>query len=53
MKKRKYLNMRVTHDEFDLLESIRNYCKSFPDGYPQLLEYAQDLFDQMTDMPKE
>ena len=37
----------------ELIESIRNYCNSYPNGYPQLLEYAQDLFDRITDMPKD
>lgn len=45
-------SMQLTWDEKELIESIRNYCKSYPDGYPQLLEYAQDLFDRLTDMPK-
>lgn len=44
--------MQVTYEEKELLEAIRNYCDSFPDGYPRLLEFAQDLFDRMTDMPK-
>ena len=26
--------MEVTPEEKDLIESIRNYNKSFPDGYP-------------------
>lgn len=39
--------MEVTSEEKDLLEAIRNYNKSFPDGYPQLLWYAQELFDNM------
>jgi hypothetical protein len=51
-KKEEMVNMRVTWEEKELIESIRNYCKSFPDGYPQLLEFAQDLFDRLTDMPK-
>ena len=29
--------MEVTEEEEELLMSIRNYCKSYPDGYPQLL----------------
>ena len=51
-KKEEMVNMRVTWEEKELIESIRNCCKSFPDGYPQLLEFAQDLFDRLTDMPK-
>jgi hypothetical protein len=29
--------MEVTYEEKELLESIRNYNRSFPDGYPELL----------------
>ncbi|MDD7318537.1 MAG: hypothetical protein SOZ80_06150 [Prevotella sp.] len=31
----------------------KEYCNSYPNGYPDLLDYAQDIFDRMTDMPKE
>lgn len=43
--------MKLTADEADLIEAIRNYCNSYPAGYPRLLEYAQDIFDRLTDMP--
>ena len=43
--------MEVTPDERELLEAIRNYNKSFPDGYPQLLWYATELFDNMIRQP--
>ena len=51
--KKEKIKMEVTPEEQDLLEAIRNYCNSYPNGYPDLLEYAQDIFDRMTDMPKE
>ena len=51
--KKETVKIEVTLEEQDLLEAIRNYCNSYPNGYPQLLEYAQDIFDRMTDMPKE
>ena len=41
----------VTNSEYELPEAIRNYNKSFPDGYPQLLWYAQELFDSMLRQP--
>ena len=50
--KKEMLKMEVTFEEKELIESIRNYRKSYPDGYPHLLEFAQDLFDRMTDMPR-
>lgn len=46
------ITMEVSYEEQELLLAVRNYCNSFPNGYPQLLEYAQDLFDELTDMPK-
>lgn len=50
--KQKKIKMALTEDEADLISAIRDYCKSYPNGYPDLLAYAQDLFDRMTDMPK-
>ena len=43
--------MKVTPQERDLIEAIRNYNRSFPDGHPQLLWYAQELFDNMLKQP--
>ena len=43
--------MEVTYEEKELLESIRNYNRSFPDGYPELLWYAQELFDSIVRQP--
>lgn len=51
--KRENLKIEVTPEEQDLIAAIRNYCNSYPNGYPELLEYAQDMFDRMTDMPRE
>ena len=48
----KKIRMDVTPDEAELITAIRNYCKTYPDGYPELLMYAQRLFDIMVDMPK-
>lgn len=53
MKKPETVKMAITLEEKELIMAIRNYCNSFPNGYPQLLEFAQDIFDRMTDMPKE
>lgn len=49
--KKKTRKVEVTEEEYDLLESIRNYNKSFPDGYPELLWHAQQLFDEMLRQP--
>lgn len=53
MKKQETVKMTITLEEQELIMAIRNYCNSYPNGYPQLLEFAQDIFDRMTDMPKE
>lgn len=33
--KQKTFKIAVSEKEYELLEAIRNYNKSFPDGYPQ------------------
>ena len=53
MKEKQKFKMELSFEEKELIESIRNYCNSYPNGYPQLLEFAQDLFDRITDMPKD
>ena len=50
---KRYVTLKVTQEEEELIKAIRNYCESYPFGHPQLLEYAQDLFERMTDMPKD
>ena len=52
MKRERDISMKVSSDEEDLIKAIRNYCDSYPNGYPELLDYAQDIFDRMTEMPK-
>lgn len=47
------LLIEVTDEEKELIAAIRNYCKSYPNGYPELLWYAQGIFETMTDMPKD
>lgn len=47
----KTILMKVTPAERELLEAVRNYNISYPDGYPQLMWYAQELFDNMLRQP--
>lgn len=42
------INLCLSEREADLIEAIRNYVKSYPNGYPELLDYAQRLFDELT-----
>ena len=32
------IKMELTREEADLITAIRNYCNSYPNGYPELLE---------------
>ena len=41
MKQKREITMKVTPDEEDLIKAIRNYCDSYPNGYPELLDYAR------------
>ena len=43
--------MEVTAEERELLEKIRNYNRSYPNGYPQLLWDLQEEFDKMIRQP--
>lgn len=43
--------IEVTDEELELLRAIRNYNKSFPDGYPELLWYAEEIFNNMLRQP--
>ena len=47
------IKMNYMSEEEELIKAIRNYCDSYPNGYPELLDYAEDLFQRMTDMPKD
>jgi hypothetical protein len=37
MRKTHKILLEVTPDEEELIAAIRNYCKTYPDGYPELL----------------
>lgn len=42
------MKKEITNEEAELIDAIRSYKKSYPNGHPQLLFYAQQLFDEMT-----
>lgn len=48
--KRKLL---LTETEFDLIESVRNYKKSYPNGDPELRWYIDRLYMELLDEPIE
>ena len=47
--KHKMIKMEVTELEADLIQMLRNYVSSYPNGYPQLLEAAQRMFDELAE----
>jgi len=42
--------MKLTDDEKDLIATIRNYKKAYPNGEYQLRYEAQRLFDKLMDV---
>lgn len=45
----KLTKRELTEEEWELIEAIRNYKLSYPNGYPNLLFYAQEKFDELID----
>lgn len=43
--------MRVTPEERDLIEQMRNYNRPYPNGYPRLLEIIIEKFYSMLRQP--
>ena len=39
----------LTEKEYDLIMAIRNYKKSYPNGYPEILWYIERLFNELLD----
>ena len=39
--------VKLTEKEFDLIMAIRNYGKSYPDGYPEIRWYIERLFNEL------
>lgn len=43
---------KLSDKEEELIAAIRNYRRGYPDSYPNLLYYAQQIFDELTDLPE-
>ena len=43
----------LTEKEYDLIIAIRNYKKSYPNGYPEILWYIERLFNELLDEREE
>ena len=41
--------VKLTEKEFDLIMSIRNYKRSYPNGFPQIRWYIEKLFAELMD----
>ena len=41
----------LNEDEAELIDVIRSLRKAFPNGYDNLLVYATELFERLTDLP--
>ncbi|MCD8296024.1 MAG: ArsR family transcriptional regulator [Prevotella sp.] len=39
----------LTEKELELIYAIRNYRNSYPNGHPELLWYAQQIFDKLVE----
>lgn len=44
--------LKLSVKEEELIAAIRNYRRGYPDSYPNLLYYAERLFEELTDMPE-
>lgn len=45
--------VKLTEKECDLIMAIRNYGKSYPDGYPEIRWYIERLFNELIDQAEE
>ena len=43
----------LTETEWDLIETVRNYKRSYPNGEPRLRHYINRLFAELLDEPLE
>lgn len=43
------MQVNLSEDELSLIEAIRNLRRAYPNGYENLLYYAQELFDELVD----
>lgn len=43
--------MEVTPEEKEFIEAVRNYNRSFPNGYPELLWEIERMLDDMIRQP--
>ena len=39
--------VKLTEKEYELIMAIRNYGKSYPNGYPEIRWYIEELFNNL------
>lgn len=42
------MQKEITEQEDELIEAIRNYQRSFPNGKREMLRFAKEIFDELT-----
>ena len=52
-KERDMKKVSLTEAEYDLIMSIRNYRRSYPNGYPEFRWYVEGLFADLMDGDEE
>jgi len=51
--KQKTRTLKLTELEFDLIETVRNYKRSYPNGEPEIRYYIEKTFAEYLDEPLE
>jgi hypothetical protein len=51
--KQKTRTLKLTELEFDLIETVRNYKRSYPNGEPEIRYYIERTFAEYLDEPLE
>lgn len=49
--KKETVKMTLSAEEADLINLMRNYNNSFPNGYPNLLDELLEMFQNMLKQP--
>lgn len=45
--------VKLTEKEYGLIMAIRNYGRSYPNGYPEIRWYIERLFNELIDEAEE
>ena len=53
MNKNQLHKVLLTEEEYDLIETIRNYNRSFPDAWPEMVYSLERMLQDMLRQPYE